>query len=720
MKTTLFRARPTVLAASLLIASQAYAVGTGTIAYGAGNISQNGKTTTVNQSGDKLIVNWNNMDVGTSETLTFNQPGTRSTVLNRINSPDATSILGTLNANGQVFIVNPNGVLIGNNGSVNVGSLVASSLNISDAEFKMNWLNFSGDGRGAVVNNGTIQAKESVGLMGAGKVENNGRIQSDTGDVVLAAGGSFTLVPGGSRLRAELTKASREALVNNSGRITTADGGITLTAWAQDAIVRSVVNNTGTLEAASLRPVQTQIDATSLGNGAVTMGGESHAKAVYSSGDVVSLDGTVDTSTRTVDARQRASTTDRAVLGTSSAYLKGGDFDLMRGDIKSQYLFAQDIQSANISLVGSGQNNSDGYNTTFVSGSVKGNLGLRSKQDLMVGKDKLSVGGNLDVASDGYVGLANGVRIGGTATLNGNRVEIDGVSSPITIGGDLSVTAGDSAMLRALTANNIKVTVDKASANGGGLTMEGVVSRGNVDLLSAGSLSLSGVFGGIQADGRFTASSAGDVNVWKNYADPSGAALRAKDISIKADGNILMQGSVAAENDVTLDAACRTELYNPSTLTSGRNMAIKSGMSTMLNGKVTAGGLIDINSYGNASISNLVAGGGVNVAGSGRDVLVDNLTAGGPVHLEAKAGTLTVGSMKTQQSAYLKGVYGVNLYDRLSTKDLTLETVYNDISTAGLDVDGNLTYKFDRTYVTEVKDWGIPNNVTGKTVTLRQ
>ncbi|MGM3278062.1 two-partner secretion domain-containing protein [Ralstonia sp. 24A2] len=718
MKTTRFRARPTVLAASLLIASQAYAAGTGTIADGVGNISQNGRTTTVNQSSDKLVVNWNNMNVGMSETLTFNQPGANSAVLNRINSPDATSILGALNANGRVFIVNPNGVLIGNTASVNVGSLVASSLNISDADFKAGRLQFSGGGQGAVVNNGTIHATESVGLIGAGKVENTGRIQSDAGNVVLAAGDDVTLAFSDARLQATLNKASLEALVNNGGLISTANGDIVLTAWARDSITRGVINNTGVLEASSLRPASpSQVVAASLGGGAVTMGGEVSAKAVQISGNAVSLDGTVNASNLTLTARQRATTTDRAVLGTFVTYLYGGDFDLMRGDIRTPYLIMRDVQSANIALAGLGENYS-AYGVTNVSGSVKGNLGLRSNQGLFL--NGASVGGNLDVATKADASLTNGSRIGGNATLSGNRVDILGTASQVTIDGDLSVTAGNSATLKALTANNVKITVDKAGANGGGLTMEGIVSRGSVDLLSAGLMSLGGMYGGIQADGRFTVTGAETVNVWSNPYDPSAEALHAKDISIHTDGNIIMRGSVAAKNDITLDAACRTELYNPSTLTSGRNMVIKGDVLTMLNGKVTAGGSVDVNSYGNVSISNLVAGGGVNVAGSGRDVLVENLTAGGPIHLEARAGLLTVRSLKGQQSAYLKGVNGITLLDRLSTKDLVLETVYGDISTAGLDVDGDLTYKFDSTYLTELKDWGIPNNVMGKTITLRQ
>ena len=195
MTKTIAKIRPAALAALLLAGTQAYAVGTGTIADGVGNISTSGRTTTVNQSSDKLIINWDNMNVASNETLAFQQPSTTASVLNRINSIDPTSILGNLTSNGRVYIVNPNGVLFGSTARVNVGSLVASSLNISDEVFKnpTGWrqaLTFSGGGNGDVINNGRINADTSVALIGGGLVENNGAIHSTRGDIALQSGGT--------------------------------------------------------------------------------------------------------------------------------------------------------------------------------------------------------------------------------------------------------------------------------------------------------------------------------------------------------------------------------------------------------------------------------------------------------------------------------------------------------------------------------------------------
>jgi filamentous hemagglutinin family protein len=276
-KTYALSLRPAALAVSLLLASHAHAVGNGNIASGAGSIDKNGNTTTVNQSSDKLIVNWDNMDVAKGDTLNFAQKNAQASVLNRIASADPTTIMGALNANGRVFIVNPNGVLIGNGAAINVGSLVASSLNISDADFNADKLNFAGGGKGNVINQGTINAAESVALIGSKKVENTGAINATNSNVVLASGDAISLTFSWGNLEAKLTQGSLEALVNNGGLIATQEGDIVLTAWARDALTRSVINNTGVLEAKE--PTYgtyddvSRVRLTSLESGEVNVGG---------------------------------------------------------------------------------------------------------------------------------------------------------------------------------------------------------------------------------------------------------------------------------------------------------------------------------------------------------------------------------------------------------------------------------------------------------------
>ena len=121
-----------VLSLTAVAAAQAAPVG-GQIASGAGSISQSGSTTTIQQSSPTLSLNWTSFNIAPAETVNFVQPSAAALAVNRILGTDGTQILGRLNANGQVYLINPNGVLFGRGAQVNVGGLVASTLDLNDS-----------------------------------------------------------------------------------------------------------------------------------------------------------------------------------------------------------------------------------------------------------------------------------------------------------------------------------------------------------------------------------------------------------------------------------------------------------------------------------------------------------------------------------------------------------------------------------------------------------
>ena len=121
---------------ALALGSTAYALPSGgSVAAGAATLSSGANTLTVNQSSQNAVLNWQSFSIAQGEAVRFAQPNSSSVALNRVTGPDPSSILGSLSANGKVFLVNPNGILFGANAQVNVGGLVASTLNISDADF---------------------------------------------------------------------------------------------------------------------------------------------------------------------------------------------------------------------------------------------------------------------------------------------------------------------------------------------------------------------------------------------------------------------------------------------------------------------------------------------------------------------------------------------------------------------------------------------------------
>src|SRR5512133_4256573 len=139
-------------------AFNAFALPTGgQVSAGAGSIGQSGSAMTIRQSSEKLAINWQSFGIGANETVNFSQPSAGAIALNRVLGSDPSAIYGKLNANGQVFLLNPNGVLFGKSAQVNVGGLVASTLNVSDADFMAKNFRFTGTA-GSVKNEGAITA----------------------------------------------------------------------------------------------------------------------------------------------------------------------------------------------------------------------------------------------------------------------------------------------------------------------------------------------------------------------------------------------------------------------------------------------------------------------------------------------------------------------------------------------------------------------------------
>ena len=222
----------------------------GTVVAGQANIGGAPGSTVINQGSQNAVINWANFNINKGESVQFVQPNSNAVALNRVLGNDGTTILGNLSANGKVFIVNPNGILFGQGASVNTAGLVASTLDISNADFMAGNYKFSGNGSGRVLNQGSISAPGGyVALLGA-NVSNEGTINARLGSVALAAGNAITLdVAGDGLLNVAVDRGAVGALVQNGGLIQADGGSVLLTAQAAGDLLRTVVNNTGVIEA---------------------------------------------------------------------------------------------------------------------------------------------------------------------------------------------------------------------------------------------------------------------------------------------------------------------------------------------------------------------------------------------------------------------------------------------------------------------------------------
>ncbi|WP_198017216.1 filamentous hemagglutinin N-terminal domain-containing protein [Methylocapsa acidiphila] len=245
----------TAVAALLALQDAALAGPTGgTVVEGSANISQSGSTTNINQSSSKAIINWQGFSIGSQETVNFNQPSSSSVTLNRVIGNEQSIISGALNANGQVFIINSAGVLFTKDSQVNVGGLVASTLDISNKNFMAGNYVFSGSSSASVVNMGTIHAADGgyVALLGQ-TVSNQGVITATLGTVAMASGNKIALnFNGDSLVDVTIDEGTLNALVENKGAIKADGGRVVLTAKAADAVLSAQVNNSGVIQAQTM------------------------------------------------------------------------------------------------------------------------------------------------------------------------------------------------------------------------------------------------------------------------------------------------------------------------------------------------------------------------------------------------------------------------------------------------------------------------------------
>jgi filamentous hemagglutinin family protein len=242
-----------LIAAALLSAAagaQAAPAG-GQVTAGAAAITQDGLTTTIQQTSQNLSLNWQSFNVGAQETVNFVQPSASAIAINRIFDANGSQIMGRVNANGQVYLVNPNGILFGSGSQINVGGLVASTLDIQDANLNTSARTFSGSGPGRILNLGTINAASGgyVALLG-NQVSNQGSVVAQLGSVVLGGGSAVTLnFNGNSLVNMVVEQSVLNSLAENGGLIKADGGRVVLSAGAKDTLLASMVNNTGDIEA---------------------------------------------------------------------------------------------------------------------------------------------------------------------------------------------------------------------------------------------------------------------------------------------------------------------------------------------------------------------------------------------------------------------------------------------------------------------------------------
>jgi filamentous hemagglutinin family protein len=251
---------------------------------------QNGSTLTINQTSQKVIIDWNSFNISSDGVVNFVQPNAGASALNKILDANPSIIQGKITANGQIILLNQNGILFDSGSQVNARSLIASTISITDDVFKNGAS--SSLGAGALQFDGVtgftkIEVASGATLTSAAggniillapNVVNNGIIQSPDGQVILAAGKSVLLFQppdqNSAQMRGYFVQVTADkdplnltSLVTNLGTISADRGNVTLAGLVVNQMNRvsakTAVNANGSIYLIGQ-------DTTVLGKGSVT------------------------------------------------------------------------------------------------------------------------------------------------------------------------------------------------------------------------------------------------------------------------------------------------------------------------------------------------------------------------------------------------------------------------------------------------------------------
>ncbi|MCG5074990.1 beta strand repeat-containing protein [Paraburkholderia tagetis] len=622
-----------MLTAALGYANSAGAVEGGVVAAGSGTIATQGVKTTINQSTDRMVVNWNNFNIARDQTVAFNQPSATSAVLNRVTAAAPTQIDGALTANGRVFVVNPSGVMFGKTSQVNVGSLVASTLSVDSQKFMdggepvTGIMNLSANGgNGVVSNDGQINAREAVVLLGA-KATNQGTIRAK--DVTLGAADGVAMQMNGSGFKVMLGREAQNALAANSGVITANGGNIQLNAAATGAMLATVVQNSGTLEATR---------ATSGEGGSIILGSQ--------------LDGNI-----SAGGRINAAT------------------DMTIGSAPVNYPPFLSPFNADTAPSG-GEYGSAGHNVTIEKGAYlttsQGSVSIGTGGGDVVSSGRISSGGDVKIGAGGAGAVALNEAINGrsVAVQGGTGVDINSWINAST--GDVSIKADG--LGRGDLNQNADVKAFKGSVNLAGTNVtqkQGYVTyAGNgVNIGATGALQTAR----IDTAGDVKLGAAGPIKVTDGI-NGSSVAMQGTGVDLNSwitatKGDVSVSSNGLGQGNLNQNANVTANLGSVNLM--GANVVQKRGIGTyagdgvnigatdtLQSARVIANGDVQIGATGPIAVNDAINGRSVAVQGTGVDLNSSINASMGDVSIKADG----FGQGDLNQNAEVKAFKGlVNL-----------------------------------------------------------
>jgi len=601
--------------------------GENVVAGGAVVSRPNATHTQVDQSTARAVVNWSTFSVDSDEYVVFNQPGATASILNRVVGANQSQIFGQIDANGRVFLVNPQGVYFAPGAQVNAAALTASVMDITNNNFMSGNYVFTRPASapdGATVENaGQINVSDGGFVVLAGDYANNtGIISARLGSVVLAAGSQMTLDLSDDGLvsfAVDEATVSSLAGANNSGQILADGGQVIMTAKVANDLVATAVNNDGLLQARRIVADGGEIYLAAAGGdivqaGTVDVSGENgqsggevgitgDADITLTAGSQINANGSGAGNGGTVNVIADGTMAFRRDAGISARAgtegERGGKVELsghegiqVRGNLQLGKGGELTIDPAVVALVDSSGSYGGSYGSTIGVGFIEDQLNSDVDISVLASNAIFASSGVADITATSGTGAltlrvtgpGGGAPVSftfsgssGTNILTDGNIELAGVT--INIAGDFTASAGTnvgSVNLGKVAAGNVRIFTGSA---GGDITLNtgGIAAASTLLRLSAaddinigtmvmpGNLNLTGGTVNVDID------AGGNINVAGNLM--ASATTGSADINVDAGGNISMGNVVATASgtdaDISISAGGNVNLGNVHAIGSG-------------------------------------------------------------------------------------------------------------------------------------------------------
>lgn len=613
----------------------------GQVVGGSAALNYSGDRLDVHQSSNRAVIHWDSFDIGAAATTEFHQPSSSATALNRVTaSQDPSQILGSLKANGRVIVLNPNGMIFGKDAQVDVGSLVASTGSINEADFMagQNILEIERitDNAASIINEGTISASEAglVALV-APAVKNRGLITANKGKVTLASGSRATLdFYGDNLIHVAADDGFQAALLENTGVIQAQGGTVHMTVPRAQALLNNVINMDGVIEASSATQ---QGGSIILGGGNIRVSGTLKADG-KTGGGTVKVGGDYLGQGDTTNARNTTIAATAEITANATQQGDGGEV-IVWADKDTQF-------DGRIEAKGKGAGGKGG----FVETSGKERLGVEGAVE--VSSEQADGGMWLLDPSDVFI-VRPGVENVGTGTNNAT-------SDSFTINADSIETA--------LATGDVTITTN----NGAGTESGNIFVNTTIDWNSSRTLYLT-------ADNQITVNQAithnnasnGGLVLTANSDITIGAAITGRNLSFRTGGDVIVNANIIGNNAGYLSFENRAGATSigigdgtAGTLhLSNTELSRITGNFNIYNGVRFGGGNTDTlnvsntgNSWaGGVDLRAQAAGGVINVTG------VTDLSAGNSVRTYMDAETININSDITLGPTYFSAdTYNIN------------------------------------------------------------